>query len=195
MNQNEINDTLNLLNRNEKLIKIAKLSLWNYRGSFFFSACCIAITIFLLFFFTEDNITEWMGDGETGVLAPFRYNMFNMILNYINEWWFYIIKLLPLLLVYNTVSNLITGYASLKLILTDKRIIIVAGFVANDIIDYKLNKIESLRIHKSMSGLIYKFGDITIIGTGNSMTTLQGIKKPDEFKRAFDNAQYNYKEE
>lgn len=186
------NDVLNLLNSGENLLKISRLSLWNYRGSFFFSACCIVLTLFLLFGVTENNVTEWMGDGETGVLAPFRYNIGNMVLNYINEWWFYIIKFAPLLLVYNTVSNLITGYASLKLVLTDKRVIIIAGFVANDIIDYKLNQIESMRTHKSMSGLIYKFGDITIIGTGNSMTTLQGIKKPDDFKRAFDRAQHNY---
>lgn len=186
----EILETLDIIGGQEKIIKIARLSLWNYRGGFVFSGICVALTIFLLFFVNENNIVDWAGDGETGILAPFRYKMCDLLLNYVNEWWFYLIKLSPLVLVYNTISNLILGYASLKLVLTEKRIIIISGFVSNDIIDYKIDNVESLRTHKDMSGMIYKYGDITIIGVGNSTTVLQGIKKPEEFKKAFDRLKY-----
>jgi uncharacterized membrane protein YdbT with pleckstrin-like domain len=70
-------------------------------------------------------------------------------------------------------------------VITNRRIIIKRGFIARDIFEMNLSKIESVNVDQSVMGRILNYGSVTIIGTGGTRETFQNISKPLEFRKAF----------
>ena len=72
-----------------------------------------------------------------------------------------------------------------EFVITNRRIIIKTGFIARSTFEMNLSKIESVNVDQSVSGRIFNFGSITIIGTGGTKETFHNIARPLEFRKAF----------
>lgn len=187
MSDNQENEEiLALLNRNEKLIKVARISLWNYLRNFIHMGIWFCIFVFLVFAVHPHNLEIWAGDGYTGLLAAQKYKFFTMITPYAGEWWSWIIRILPIWFIWSNGSSLLYGYSAIKLILTDKRVIIISNFLNQEMIDYPLVNLESVRVYQDVNGRIFKYGNLVFMGKGQSAVEMQGFKEPFAFKKALD---------
>lgn len=72
-----------------------------------------------------------------------------------------------------------------EFVITNRRIIIKTGFIARSTFEMNLSKIESVNVDQSVSGRIFNYGSITIIGTGGTRETFNNIAHPLEFRKAF----------
>ncbi|MEN6587684.1 MAG: PH domain-containing protein [Sulfuricella sp.] len=57
-----------------------------------------------------------------------------------------------------------------ELVLTDRRIITKRGLVSRDTVEINLNKVESLHVNQGLMGRILNYGDVTVVGTGASLS-------------------------
>lgn len=83
-----------------------------------------------------------------------------------------------------TIYPLLERYLS-EFVITNRRIIIKTGFIARSTFEMNLSKIESVNVDQSVSGRIFNYGSITIIGTGGTRETFNNIAHPLEFRKAF----------
>ena len=74
---------------------------------------------------------------------------------------------------------------SSEFVITNRRIIIKTGFIARRTFEMNLSKIESVNVDQSFFGRILGFGSMTIIGTGGTRESFRNIRKPLEFRKAF----------
>jgi len=191
MTKNYENDTdvVNNLDPDEHLIAVARISLWNYRYNFIFIGFWFLIFFFLLFGVTQSNLNIWAGDGVNGILAAPRYEYLTMLAPYANKWWFWILKFIPLWFVWSSLSSLLYGYAAIKLILTDQRVIASSNFFQQDVEYYRLTKLESVVLSQDMNGKIFGYGDLRLRGEGGNITLLQGFKDVHGFRKKLITAQ------
>ncbi len=70
-------------------------------------------------------------------------------------------------------------------VITNSRIIIKTGFIARSTFEMNLSKIESVNVDQSVTGRIFNYGSITIIGTGGTKETFHNISRPLDFRKAF----------
>lgn len=176
-------DIVNNLNDNEKLIAVSRISLWNYLSNFIFMGVWFIILLFLLFGVNENNLVSWAGDGVNGFLAGPRYEYLNIIAPYTNKWWFWLLKLIPVWFIWSSLSSLLYGYAAIKLILTDQRVIISSNFITQETVDYRLTKIESVIVSQDINGKMFGYGNLRLRGEGGTVTEMQGFKDIVDFKK------------
>lgn len=69
--------------------------------------------------------------------------------------------------------------------ITNKRVIIKAGFITRKTIELNLSKIECVNVDQSLLGRIFGYGNIQIIGTGGTKETFVDIKNPLKFRKIF----------
>jgi hypothetical protein len=186
MSQHEDPEVAALLNYNEKLVFVARISLWNYLRNFIYMGIWFVVFLFLIFFVNPGNMESWAGDGYSGILAAQRYNLFMMIAPYTSTWWSWLIRLIPIWFIWTSGSSLLYGYGAIKLILTDKRVIASSNFFNQEIIDYPLLNLESVRVYQDVNGRLFKYGNIILMGKGQSGVEMQGIKEPFAFKKMLD---------
>ena len=74
---------------------------------------------------------------------------------------------------------------SSEFVITNRRIIIKTGFIARRTFEMNLSKIESVNVDQSFMGRIFGYGSMTIIGTGGTREAFRNIRKPLEFRKAF----------
>jgi uncharacterized membrane protein YdbT with pleckstrin-like domain len=74
---------------------------------------------------------------------------------------------------------------SSEFVITNRRIIIKTGFIARNTFEMNLSKIESVNVDQSFMGRILGYGSMTIIGTGGTREAFRNIRKPLEFRKAF----------
>lgn len=184
-NEEQNNDYESILSEGEQVIKVARISLWNYLNNFISMGIWFFLIMFALFYINYDNLMLWAGDGYSGLMPEQRYKFFYMIASYADNWWFHLLKLLPCFFLYSHIQSLLMGYVAIKLILTNKQVIVSAGLISHELIDLPLNRIESVRLSQSVKGKFFGYGDLTFIGMGDSITVMQGIKDPMEFKKMF----------
>jgi uncharacterized membrane protein YdbT with pleckstrin-like domain len=72
-----------------------------------------------------------------------------------------------------------------EFVITNRRIIIKTGFIARSTFEMNLSKIESVNVDQTVTGRIFNYGSITIIGTGGTRETFHNISKPINFRKAF----------
>jgi len=72
-----------------------------------------------------------------------------------------------------------------EFVITNRRIIIKTGFIARRTVEMNLSKIESVNVDQTISGRIFGYGAITIIGTGGTKEEFDKIAKPLEFRKKF----------
>ena len=74
---------------------------------------------------------------------------------------------------------------SSEFVITNRRIIIKTGLIARNTFEMNLSKIESVNVDQSFMGRILGYGSMTIIGTGGTREAFRNIRKPLEFRKAF----------
>jgi uncharacterized membrane protein YdbT with pleckstrin-like domain len=74
---------------------------------------------------------------------------------------------------------------SSEFVITNRRIIIKTGLIARKTFEMNLSKIESVNVDQTFMGRIFGYGSITIIGTGGTRESFHNIRKPLEFRKAF----------
>lgn len=74
---------------------------------------------------------------------------------------------------------------SSEFVITNRRIIIKTGLVARKTFEMNISKIESVNVDQTFFGRILRYGSITIIGTGGTRESFHNIRRPMEFRKAF----------
>ena len=77
----------------------------------------------------------------------------------------------------------VIGRLTTELVLTDRRIITKRGLISRDTMEMNLAKVESVRVNQGLLGRILNYGDVTVVGTGDSHEPLRGIADPLELRR------------
>ncbi len=75
------------------------------------------------------------------------------------------------------------GYYWLKnktteMVMTNCRVISKQGIVSVHMGEIRNNRIESIKLHQSICGRLFGYGDIELIGTGNNIVVLQCVDNP-----------------
>jgi uncharacterized membrane protein YdbT with pleckstrin-like domain len=74
---------------------------------------------------------------------------------------------------------------SSEFVITNRRIIIKQGLISRKTFEMNLSKIESVNVDQSIFGRMFGYGSITIIGTGGTRESFHNIRRPLEFRKAF----------
>lgn len=183
-----------LLRKKEKWICYTRLSLLTYKKNFIHATMYLILCIVLLFFIHDNHIMKLAGDGVSGFYPDYRYHYISLLASHWETWWMHMFKVLPLWLSWSCIKNPIFDYASFRLILTDKRVIIVAGIVSKDYVDLSLEKIETIRVLQDINGKIFKYGDLIFHGVGDTKISVGGISEPLLFKKQIDHYQHIIKD-
>ncbi len=70
-----------------------------------------------------------------------------------------------------------------ELAVTSKRILFKSGLLNRTIIEIKLRRFESIKIHQNLVGLILNYGTVTIGGMGGAKTSVPNIVAPFRLKK------------
>jgi len=65
-----------------------------------------------------------------------------------------------------------------EIVVTDRRVIYVHGFIQRDSIEVHMNQIESVDVDQTILGRLFDYGDVTIRGTGTTYEPLRGVDRP-----------------
>lgn len=89
------------------------------------------------------------------------------------------------------VALIILAYAylmktNLRLILTDKRVLIRRGIVTIDTVQMRLNRIESVELEWTPAGRILSYAIVVITGTGSRVTAIPFIADGQAFRNDLD---------
>lgn len=79
--------------------------------------------------------------------------------------------------------------ATSEFAITNKRIVIKVGLISRHTLEMNLSKVESVAVDQGICGRIFRYGSITIIGTGGTKELFAHIANPVEFRRQFQQLQ------
>jgi uncharacterized membrane protein YdbT with pleckstrin-like domain len=65
-----------------------------------------------------------------------------------------------------------------EIVVTDRRVIYVHGFIRRDSVEVHMNQIESVDVDQTLFGRLFDFGDVTIHGTGTTYEPLRAVDRP-----------------
>jgi uncharacterized membrane protein YdbT with pleckstrin-like domain len=71
-----------------------------------------------------------------------------------------------------------------ELAVTSKRIVAKFGFIRRDVVEIRLDKVESVQINQGILGRLFDFGSVTITGSGGTSAHISHVARPLEFRRA-----------
>jgi uncharacterized membrane protein YdbT with pleckstrin-like domain len=72
--------------------------------------------------------------------------------------------------------------------ITNKRVLIKAGWIRRSSFEIYLNRIESIKVNQSMMGRLLNYGSIRVIGMGGSSDEFPFIPSPIQFRHAIQEA-------
>lgn len=70
-----------------------------------------------------------------------------------------------------------------KFVITNKRVVLRQGILLVETIEIAVDQIESIMMNQSIIERLLGYGTITLIGTGGATYQIEGIKKPEAFKK------------
>lgn len=85
-------------------------------------------------------------------------------------------------------------YRSSEYAVTTKRVIMKVGWLSRRVLELNLHKIESVNVDQSLMGRLLNFGRVTVIGTGGTRETFDGIASPLAFRKAFQEQESRFEE-
>jgi uncharacterized membrane protein YdbT with pleckstrin-like domain len=65
-----------------------------------------------------------------------------------------------------------------EIVVTDRRVIYVHGFIQRDSVEVHMNQIESVDVDQTLLGRLFDYGDVTIHGTGTTYEPLRAVDRP-----------------
>jgi len=143
----------------------ARISLWKF--SFYFLVGGVLIAALIPTLFVELTSTSTGSETKTGVT--------------------YAVGLLLLLAVLLFIWPYIARWST-ELVITDKRLIAKYGVVSTHSIEIRFDKIETVRVTQGLVGKVFKYGDITVTGTGSTFDPIRSIANPMAFRAALNQA-------
>ncbi|URQ08871.1 hypothetical protein BRM13312_00044 [Salmonella phage BRM 13312] len=84
-----------------------------------------------------------------------------------------------LLFLIPTILNVMTT----EFAVTNKRVIVKRGFIRRDADELRLGKVETIKVDQSITGRIFRFSTISVIGTGGTRLLATGCAKGNEFRQ------------
>lgn len=81
---------------------------------------------------------------------------------------------------------LVVGYITYRtseFAVTDRRVIIKVGFIQRRTLETMLSKVEAVGVDQGLLGRVFRFGTITVTGTGGTHEQFQRIAAPLEFRK------------
>jgi uncharacterized membrane protein YdbT with pleckstrin-like domain len=79
--------------------------------------------------------------------------------------------------------NSFITYKTSEFAVTNRRVIVKVGFIRRNSIEVMLNKVEGIQVEQGIIGRIFKYGSITITGTGGTREPYHRIHAPLEFRK------------
>lgn len=79
--------------------------------------------------------------------------------------------------------KLLVRFATRRLTLTNKRIVIKYGLISRNTFEVLLTKVEGIGIKQPLLGRVVGFGTITVTGTGGAHQMFWGMRDPEEFRK------------
>ncbi len=79
-----------------------------------------------------------------------------------------------------------------EIALTDRRIIGKRGVLQHHSLEILLNKVESISVKRTLMGMMFGFGTVTITGSGGTRESFPSIDKPNEFRKRVNDQLANY---
>jgi uncharacterized membrane protein YdbT with pleckstrin-like domain len=79
--------------------------------------------------------------------------------------------------------NSFITYKTSEFAVTNRRVIVKVGFIRRNSIEVMLNKVEGIQVDQGIIGRIFKYGSITITGTGGTKEPYHRIYAPLEFRK------------
>ena len=71
------------------------------------------------------------------------------------------------------------------LVVTNKRVIAKRGIFNTEVLEFPLNKIESIAVKQGYTDSLMEFGSVIISGTGGDRTPIEAILAPQDFQKEF----------
>jgi uncharacterized membrane protein YdbT with pleckstrin-like domain len=84
------------------------------------------------------------------------------------------------------IINALIYYFNSDFVLTDRRVLSKFGFLSRTTSEQRLSKVESIHVHQSLLGRLLNYGQVTVTGTGSSMTKFGPTVDPIGCKRAIE---------
>lgn len=66
--------------------------------------------------------------------------------------------------------------------ITDRRIIMKTGLIQRNSLEMFLDKVEAIRVDQTIAGRIFKYGTISIVGTGGTVDPFYAVPNPLSFR-------------
>lgn len=125
---------------------------------------------------------HWVGfTGSFGVTALTVVLALVAWLAPVKELW-YVVAPLALAAVVMLVAAYITFKTS-EFAVTDRRVIIKVGFIQRRTLETMLSKVEAVGVDQGLLGRLFRFGTITVTGTGGTHEQFPRIAAPLEFRK------------
>jgi len=71
--------------------------------------------------------------------------------------------------------------------LTNRRIITKKGFINRNTMEIHLKQLESISVSQPLDGRIFRFGTVTVVGTGGTREEFKSISNPFELQKQVNN--------
>lgn len=79
--------------------------------------------------------------------------------------------------------NSFITYKTSEFGVTNRRVIVKIGFIRRNSIEVMLNKVEGIQVDQGITGRIFRYGSITVTGTGGTKEPYHKIHAPLEFRK------------
>jgi len=111
---------------------------------------------------------------------------------------FFVAKELGILLV--VVSVLMGIHATalravLMIVVTNRRILARYGLLQIDVVDLQFDKVESIELERMLPGLIFGYGNVVVMGTGQRYIVVPFVANGGNIRRAYNEIQYGEEDE
>jgi len=73
---------------------------------------------------------------------------------------------------------------SSECVITNKRVIFKKGIISTTTVELLHSKIETISVYQSISGKVFGYGNLNLIGSGGTQNIFYSIERPFEFKKA-----------
>jgi uncharacterized membrane protein YdbT with pleckstrin-like domain len=90
--------------------------------------------------------------------------------------------LFALIAIITGLNSFIT-YKTSEFGVTNRRVIVKIGFIRRNSIEVMLNKVEGIQVDQGITGRIFRYGSITVTGTGGTKEPYHRIHAPLEFRK------------
>ena len=126
------------------------------------------------------------------IFCTFLFSRFYSFLNSVEYRWileFFNLSIIAVIIFFYSyiIFRLILPFITFEFALTNRRFIGKRGFILRKTIEINLTQLESISVSQPIIGRLFRFGNITIVGTGGTKEEFKAILNPYELQKEFNN--------